>query len=133
MIVVDTSALVAIQLGEAEADGFLDVLRNSEACASSPTLFEYCLVMMRRQGAEAGDLAMALIDTLQIAVLPWTIDHARLAADAHLRFGRGRHPAGLNYGDCMAYALAKSLDAKLLYKGEDFARTDIQAATSEKA
>lgn len=68
---------------------------------------------------------MALLETLEIAILPWTIDHARLAAEAHLRFGRGRHSASLNYGDCMAYALAKSLNAPLLYKGDDFGNTDI--------
>jgi ribonuclease VapC len=128
LIVVDTSALVAIQQGEPEADQFLDILRGEQACVSSPSLFEYTLVMMRRQGGEAGRLAMELVHTLDIAVRDWTHEHAQLAAEAHIRFGRGRHPAQLNYGDCMAYALAKALDAPLLYKGDDFRNTDILSA-----
>lgn len=128
MIVVDTSALVAIQLNEPEADRFLEILLADEACASSPTLFEYFLVMTGRYGPEAGALALELVETLQVAVAPWTHDHADLAAEAFRRFGKGQHPARLNFGDCMAYALARSLDAPLLFKGEDFAQTDIVPA-----
>ncbi len=93
-------------------------------------MFEYHLVMARRYGDEAGRLAFELIDALEIAVAPWTINHARAAADAHRRYGKGRHPAALNYGDCMAYALASLHEAPLLYKGDDFARTDILTATA---
>lgn len=70
-----------------------------------------------------------LIDTLRIEISAWTRQHADIAAEAFLRFGRGRgHAAKLNFGDCMAYALAKSLDAPLLFKGDDFALTDIRSA-----
>jgi ribonuclease VapC len=64
----------------------------------------------------------------RVEIVPVDLPLARLAADAFVRFGRGRHPAGLNYGDCFAYALAKHLRAPLLFKGDDFARTDIQPA-----
>ena len=63
-----------------------------------------------------------------LRVVEWTPAETLRAHDAFLRYGKGRHPAGLNFGDCMSYALAKSLDAPLLYKGEDFARTDIRPA-----
>jgi ribonuclease VapC len=121
---------VAIQLAEPEADQFLGMLRSTDACIGGPTMFEYHLVMARRYGDEAGRLAFELIDALEIAVAPWTINHARAAADAHRRYGKGRHPAALNYGDCMAYALASLHEAPLLYKGDDFARTDILTATA---
>ena len=86
------------------------------------------MVAVGRKDVPGRDMAEALLARFNIAVVPWTDDHAGIAADAFLRFGKGRHPANLNFGDCMAYALAKSLDAPLLFKGDDFSKTDVKSA-----
>ncbi len=88
---------------------------------------------MRHRGSKVSDgrtILDAWIAARRIAVVP--VDHtlAQIAADAFARYGKGRHPAGLNFGDCFAYALARSLNAPLLFKGDDFARTDVLAAAS---
>lgn len=72
--------------------------------------------------------AEALLDDLGIETLAWSDDYAGIAADAFLNFGKGQHKASLNFGDCMAYAIAKSLDLPLLFKGNDFSQTDIKTA-----
>lgn len=92
---------------------------------SAGTLTEVLIVTGRRGLAEK---TAALIDSLQITVAPVSEIDARLAAEAYARWGRGVHPAGLNFGDCFAYALAKERRCPLLCVGEDFARTDIQSA-----
>ncbi len=94
---------------------------------SAGTLTEVLIVMGPRGLA---DKMAALIDSLQITITPVLEVDARRAAQAHDRWGRGVHPAGLNFGDCFAYALAKQQGCPLLYVGEDFARTDIAAALS---
>ena len=86
------------------------------------------MVMGGRFGWDGIVELQSLIAANSIEVISWTEELADVAADAFLRFGKGRHSAKLNFGDCMAYALAKSLDAPLLYKGADFARTDIRSA-----
>ena len=128
MIVVDTSAVVAVMMREAEADAVREALMKASARAMAAGNYLECALVMsgRRLGGRA-DLDEWL--TLRrIDILPVDRNLAALAADAFATYGRGRHPAGLNYGDCFAYALAKSLRAPLLYKGEDFARTDITSA-----
>ncbi len=94
----------------------------------APTLLEYYMVAAGRLGQDGRNRAERLIVGLDLRVVDWTQTHAKIAADAFVRFGKGRHLAALNFGDCMAYATAKSLDAPLLFKGEDFARTDIRSA-----
>lgn len=87
------------------------------------------MVAVGRYGSVGLDKTKALIARSQITITPFTESLAELAAQAFLKFGKGcGHPAQLNFGDCMAYALAKSLDAPLLYKGDDFAKTDIRSA-----
>ena len=126
MIVVDTSVLIAILKNEADGQALIEVLRNAErAIIGTPTLFEYLMVAVGRLGQEREAAARSLLEQLGIEVVTWTRQHADYAAAAFFRFGKGRHAAGLNFGDCMAYALAKSLDAPLLFKGDDFARTDV--------
>lgn len=93
---------------------------------AAPTKFELMMVAARRPHGPY--IAEDLIGAFGLQVIDWTDAHAELAIDAFLRFGRGRHPAALNFGDCMAYALAKALDAPLLYKGNDFSQTDITSA-----
>lgn len=127
MIVVDTSALYAIYAQENETERFLDVIAHSgRALIGAPTAFEYRLVVYRRHGAGGLAAADPVLALPPLEIVPFTPDMVDIAVDALARFG-GR-PASLNYGDCMSYALAKSLGSPLLYKGGDFARTDVRAA-----
>ena len=129
MIVVDSSAIVAIALDEPEADAFSEALaKASRRVMSAATYLECAMVLLVRFGSRSE--FDRWLDERLIDIRP--VDHAlaQLAADAFIRFGKGRHPAGLNFGDCFAYALAQSLGARLLFKGDDFSRTDILLAAS---
>lgn len=86
------------------------------------------MVAVGRKAEPGRNMAEALLARFNISVVSWNDSHASIAADAFVRFGKGRHDAKLNFGDCMSYALAKSLDAPLLYKGDDFSKTDIKSA-----
>ena len=126
MIVLDTSALVAILLGEPEARDFADAIeRHSPAIISAATIVETSIVVESRKGEAAGRELDLLLYRAGIEIVPVDAEQADIAREAWRRYGKGRHTAGLNYGDCFAYALAKSSDAPLLFKGEDFARTDV--------
>lgn len=125
MIAVDTSALVAVLANEPLAEKCEDVLVSNVLLMSAATLTE-CLMVGSRpafQGRMPG-----LIEALAIEIVPVTEGFARLAAATHLRWGKGRHPARLNYGDCFSYAVADFHDCPLLYVGNDFAQTDIRSA-----
>lgn len=127
MIVADTSVLIAIPKDEPDGQQFLDSFEEAgDVAIGTPTLFEYLMVAVGK--GEAGQEADArrLLDQLGMRFVDWTREHADFAMSAFLRFGKGRHPAKLNFGDCMAYAVAKSLDAPLLFKGTDFAATDVK-------
>lgn len=127
-VVVDTSALVAIALDEPEADALIEALEVADALMISPmTYVELGIVLLGRNLMPSRDILddwLALY-RVQIAQTP-VIDTAAL--DAYLRYGKGRNPARLNLSDCFAYALAKALDAPLLYKGDDFSQTDVRSA-----
>jgi ribonuclease VapC len=127
LIVVDSSAFIAILLAESEAETFSDLIgEDGTPHASAVTLFETRIVLSSRGGAPK---LRELDDWLRVAkVIAVAFDEAQsaLAFDAYRRFGKGNHAAGLNLGDCASYALAKSLDASLLFKGNDFTRTDIR-------
>ncbi len=94
----------------------------------APTLAETKTVMVRRRGAPGVTSVDLLLASLKVEILPFEGEHAFVAGDAAIRFGKGRHPAKLNYGDCMTYATARIADEPLLFIGNDFAQTDIQAA-----
>ncbi len=129
MIVVDTSALVAILLGEPDAAVFSAALAGaSKRLLSAVTRVELSLVIEGRKGEPGRALLEQLLADGEFEIVAVTAQHAEIAIDAFRRFGKRRHPAGLNIGDCFSYALAKSLDAPLLFKGADFAATDIRAA-----
>ena len=129
MIVVDTSALVAILKREDDADTLTSAIAGApQALIGAPTKLELLLVMGRKQQRAGVDDALALMNQLAIQVCDWTDAMSAIASEALLTYGKSFHPAALNFGDCMAYALAKSLDAPLLYKGDDFAQTDIRSA-----
>jgi ribonuclease VapC len=126
MIAVDTSALMAIVLGEPDSDACMGVLEvETEVLISAGALAEALIVAGRHDvSAEIS----ALIDDLGFTVIPVSAGVARRVDQAHGRWGKGVHPAGLNFGDCFAYALASEHDCPLLFVGEDFAKTDLTAA-----
>jgi ribonuclease VapC len=130
MIAVDTSALVAILLGEPERDAFQNVLdQASSVIMSAGTLVEARIVVRGRAGDAMVDLLHALIEHAEIRVEPVTESDAAIAHEAFLTYGKGNgHPAQLNFGDLFSYALAKARNVPLLFKGRDFAMTDVLAA-----
>ena len=129
MIVVDSSALVAIVFSEPDSETFAAKLGASPDIAmSAATLLESSIVVARAQGSEALDDLDALVALYEIEIVPFDAAQAAVARDAFLRFGKGRHKADLNFGDCMSYALAKTRNAVLLCKGADFAATDARLA-----
>lgn len=128
-LVVDSSAIVAILMVEPDAGPLRRRLRQADyAVVSAANYVECGLVLSRRDGVAGVERLRAFVDLAALDVASVDAAQAQTAIDAHLRFGRGRHPAKLNYGDCFAYALAKTLDAPLLFKGDDFARTDVASA-----
>ncbi len=127
MIVVDTSALVAIALNEAAGQGCDAVLLDHAGAVaiSAGTFVEVLIVSGQRGFREAVE---ALVRAHRFEVVPVTAAMARRIGDAYGRWGKGIHPAALNMGDCYAYALARERDCPLLYVGDDFARTDVSSA-----
>lgn len=127
MIALDTSAIVAMALGEPEAEAFARVIARNEALIGTPTLLEIRMVLASRIGDHAETFVDELIRRPPIHPVAFSLKLYGLAATAFDRFGKGRHPAGLNFGDCMAYAVARAHDVPLLFKGEDFLKTDVRA------
>lgn len=129
-MLLDTSALLAILLGEPEAPALVRAIAAAPSRAvGTPTLVEAAAVMLARKGP-AGEIALdALLRRLGVSVIPMSEDAARLARLAYARFGKGvGSPGVLNYGDCLAYGVAMAARQPLLFKGEDFGRTDVTAA-----
>jgi ribonuclease VapC len=126
MITVDTSALMAILLDEPDAERCIATLTaNTSVLISAGTLAECLIVAARRN---VGDEMTALLDGFGFEIVPVTHAAARRIADAYSRWGKGVHKAGLNFGDCFAYEVAKEHGCPLLYVGDDFARTDLAGA-----
>lgn len=127
-LVVDTSAIVAIVMEEPEAADFIAALASARTrVLTSVNLLEAQIVLTFGKGMPAGT-AEDLVARENIEIVPFDEDLSSLAFETYRRFGKGRHPAKLNMGDCAAYALAKSRGWPLLYKGDDFAQTDIERA-----
>ena len=133
MIVIDASALIAMMAGEAEADGLADVMEADRIRFCSPiSLWETTAGLCRSYGFTAALARDKIHDFLSAHGIEVTTIGEReyeLAADAYAAFGKGRHPAALNMGDCFAYASARAKNAALLFKGEDFSKTDIRIAS----
>ena len=126
MIVVDTSALIAILDKEPDANLYAEAIAEADPpLISTATLVELNIVMLNRHGIKAAQIVDRLIQEGGFQVESFTIQHAELARDAYARYGKGQQPAGLNYGDCFSYALAKAIGVPLLFKGQDFSKTDI--------
>ena len=128
-MIIDTSAVLAILLGEPDAGRY----ENAIAAAwprrmSVVALLEAAMVVESRSGAAAGHELDALLEKAAVELAPVTPEHAYAARRAWRRFGKGNHPAALNFGDCFAYALSEATGEPLLFKGQDFTRTDITAA-----
>lgn len=130
MIVVDSSAFIAVLKREPEADAFLHIIEHAREClVSAITHFETSIVLAGRAGDREAWLGLnALIRRAAMQIVPHDASLAEVVREGFLRFGKGRHPAALNFGDCAAYALAKTRDAPLLFKGHDFPLTDLASA-----
>jgi ribonuclease VapC len=128
-MVIDTSAFAAIFFHEPERQPFLDVIvADGRKLVSAATLFETGIVIEGRQGEAAGREFDLFVVRAKLDVIPVNAEQAEIARSAWRQYGKGRHPAGLNFGDCFAYALAKWSGEKLLAKGNDFRATDIELA-----
>lgn len=128
-MVVDTSALVCILLAEPEAGNFAQAIANAaDIVLSGPTWVEASMVITARLGNEGHALLVELLERSRVAIVPCDKALAHGAYHAWLTYGRGRHAARLNFGDCFSYAVAKQRAEPLLFKGDDFAKTDIVAA-----
>jgi ribonuclease VapC len=128
-LIVDSSAILAILLKEAGWERLVEkVAGSSVAGVGTPTLVETGIVLASRVGTDAGRLLSLFLAESAIAPVPFGEAHWRKALEAHRRYGRGRHRAGLNFGDCMSYAMAKLAGQPLLCTGEDFAKTDLELA-----
>ncbi len=127
-MVLDTSAVVAILQSEPDSERLINALERAKNLRiSAATLLETGIVMHSRFG-DSGDLEVdQFIHRLGITVMPVTEDQAEIARSAYRKFGKGRHPANLNFGDCFSYALAISLHESLLFIGDDFSKTDVQS------
>lgn len=128
-MIIDTSAVVAILYREPEATAFIQRIHDADICRISiATWLELAMVVESQLGSDGMRQAEAFFRRAGITIEPVTVAHGELARQAFLDFGKGRHKAGLNYGDCFSYALAKATGEPLLFKGNDFALTDIEAA-----
>jgi ribonuclease VapC len=126
-MVIDTSAVLAILQNEPERRKFNEAIETAESRSMSTASFvESSMILESRYGADGVRDLDLFISKAQIMYAPVDTEQAQLARDAFRTYGRGRHPAGLNFGDCFSYALAKALDEPLLFKGEDFSKTDIE-------
>ena len=128
-MILDSSALVAVALDEPERDAFIAKIDEAESVGvGAPTLVEAGIVFAARTGGEADELLAELVSVAEAVVIEFGDAHWHEALSAWWRFGRSRHPASLNFGDCLAYATARLAGQPLLCKGDDFAKTDLALA-----
>jgi ribonuclease VapC len=128
-MIVDTSAVVAVLFYEEDAEKYAQAIAEADSRRMSAASFVETAIVIEAQTRKEGNSQFdAFVRRAGISIEPVTEDQAYLARQAFLDFGKGRHPAGLNFGDCFAYALAKVTGEPLLFKGQDFAKTDIEPA-----
>jgi ribonuclease VapC len=129
-MVIDTSALMAILQGEPEAPTYVDLIeRATVRLMSAVSMLEAGMLAESRKGDQGGIELDSLVRELELAIVAFDAEQTEIARTAFRRFGKGRHHAGLNFGDCAAYALAQASGEPLLFKGNDFARTDVRAVS----
>ncbi|MGB3694952.1 MAG: type II toxin-antitoxin system VapC family toxin [Spirulinaceae cyanobacterium] len=127
-MVIDTSAIAAILFDEPERTDFIDKIAAAKSrLIGAPTLLECKIVVEVRKGALGRSELELFVSEAELSVVPFDETQVNLAILAWQQYGKGRHPAGLNFGDCFAYALAKATGEPLLFKGLDFAQTDIES------
>lgn len=125
-MVLDSSAIVTVHLREPGYERLLDQMQNAEILVVGvPTLLETIMVLTGRLGQDARPMVHAFLRRFQVEIVPFNEDHLDAAVTAFIRYGRGRHPASLNFGDCMSYAIASIAGMPLLFIGNDFTKTDI--------
>lgn len=128
-MIVDSSAVLAILFNERDAETYARALTQADSCRMSAVNFVEVAIVIEAQTTESGSRQCdAFFRRAGIAIEAVTEEQAHAARQAYTDFGKGRHPAGLNFGDCFAYALAKVTGEPLLFKGEDFKKTDIPSA-----
>ncbi|MBI3666242.1 MAG: type II toxin-antitoxin system VapC family toxin [Acidobacteria bacterium] len=128
-MVLDTSAIVAIHLKEPGYEQLIEKIDQAGVVAvGAPTLLESAMVLSSRMQTHARVVLLGTLRRMHAEIAPFGEDHFDVALEAFLRFGRGHHPAGLNFGDCMAYAVAVEAGLPLLFTGGEFAKTDVGAA-----
>ena len=123
-MIVDSSAVLAILFDEADARRHAEAIMAAHPCRMSVANVLEASIALERRGGHAHDLDM-LLERAAIELVPVTLEHLGAARRAWRRFGKGNHPAALNFGDCFAYALARTAGEPLLFKGNDFPQTDI--------
>lgn len=128
-MIVDTSAIIAVIFREPGYEALLTKISAAEVIGiGTPTIAEAGIVLTARQSADAAITLGRILQAFEITPIPFADAHWREAVAAYRRFGKGRHPAGLNFGDCMTYATAKLARQPLLFVGEDFSKTDLEVA-----
>lgn len=128
-MIIDTSAIIAILFNEDDAERFAAMITRADSCRVSAATFVEAAIVVESQTKSSGSRQLdALVRRAGIVIEPVTEEHAHIARQAFSDFGKGRHPAGLNYGDCFSYALAKATGEPLLFKGKDFVKTDLAPA-----
>ena len=128
-MILDSSAVLAVLFRERGESLVEEAMRDAEIVAiGAPTLVETAMVAAARDGLRGRALVAQFIERWDVVVTPFDDPHRKVAVEAFLRYGKGRHPAGLNYGDCMTYATARLAEMPLLCMGEDFAKTDLRVA-----
>lgn len=128
-MVVDSSAVIAILKREPGWENLQDALLTAEVAVMSAAVVVETSLVIEAAGGQAGvERLDALLKAAGIAVVAFEPEQVELAREGFRRFGKGRHPAGLNFGDCLCYALARQRVEPLLFKGEDFSKTDVEAA-----
>lgn len=128
-MIVDSSALLALLFREPGSERIEEALARDEPLGiGAPTYTETAIVLAGALGQESRELLAMLVEDLDLVVLSFSAEHAREAREAFLRYGRGRHSAALNFGDCLTYAVAKLAGQPLLFVGNDFLQTDLDPA-----
>jgi ribonuclease VapC len=128
-MIIDTSAIIAVLFNEDDAKDYAQLITQSDSRRMSAATFVETAIVVETQTKTSGSRQLdAFLRRADIAIEPFTEEHAHIARQAFIDFGKGRHPAGLNYGDCFSYALAKATGEPLLFKGKDFSKTDLVAA-----
>lgn len=125
-MIVDTSAIIAIFLQESGYETLQNKLNETEEIGiGAPTLVECGIVLSARLGKDARGMLARFLEEANIITIPFTDTHFGIAVGSWQKYGKGQHPAALNFGDCLSYAVAKSANMPLLYKGNDFSQTDL--------